>query len=73
MTDHHEEVANKIMETFKASLDEAVREQISEARLHELATAIQVALSAERMVLAEYLEDVVKKMRAGAERPQIEL
>ncbi|MGD8743556.1 MAG: hypothetical protein PVH46_09030 [Granulosicoccaceae bacterium] len=73
MTDHHEEVADKIAETFKASLDEAVREQINEARFHELATAIRAALSAERLVLAEHLEDVVKKIRSETDRPQIEL
>jgi L-lactate utilization protein LutC len=73
MTDHHAEIAKTLTETFKASLDEAVREQISEARLHELTIAIHTALSSEQLELAEYLEEVVKKLRAGIERPQIEL
>lgn len=73
MTDNQEDIANKITETFKASLDTAAREQIDEARFHELASAIRSALAAERLVMAEHLEDVVKKIRAGTDRPQIEL
>ena len=61
MTDHHEETAKTVMEAFKASLDENVREQISDAQFDQLVHAIREALSSERARVADQIEGVVKK------------
>ncbi|MEM4657641.1 MAG: hypothetical protein QXX77_04375 [Candidatus Methanosuratincola sp.] len=73
MTNHNEEVARKIAEDFLASLDEPVRVQITEAQLDNLVSAIRKVLSAEKSRIADQIEDIVGKLRAEVDKPELDL
>ena len=73
MTDHYEETANTVVEAFKGSLDESVRDQISDAQFDDLAAAIRDALSTEKARIADQIEGVVKKLRTEVDKIELEL
>jgi hypothetical protein len=73
MTDHHEETASRIVDAFKASIDESTRENISTAQYDVLVAAIREALSSERATIADQIEGVVKKLRTDVDKLEIEL
>ncbi len=68
MADHHEEVANKVVEAFKAALSDTALEHITPRQFEALAATIREVLSQERAQAAELVEDVVRKLRADAKR-----
>lgn len=73
MTDHHREVAEKIVTAFKAELSDATQKQIADARFEALTRAITEALSEERANAADLVENVVKRLRAEVEKPELGL
>lgn len=73
MTNHNEEVARKIAEDFIASLDESVKEKITEAQIDNLVSAIRKVLSAEKARVADQIEDIVKRLRAEIDKPELDL
>lgn len=68
MTNRHQERAEKIVTTFKQSLDPKVAQQISEAQLTALTQMIKQAMGQELGFAAEQLEQVIRQLRAESER-----
>lgn len=73
MTDRHQELATRVVEAFKANLGEAARGHISAAQFEDLNLMIREALSEEREATAALLEELLRKLRADIERPELEL
>ncbi|QBQ54142.1 hypothetical protein [Nitrosococcus wardiae] len=73
MANRHQEVAEKVVEAFKELLSEQAREQISDRQFDELALIVREALSEELENAVEIAEDMVKRLRAQVERPELEL
>ncbi|ADE13550.1 hypothetical protein Nhal_0355 [Nitrosococcus halophilus Nc 4] len=73
MTNRHQEIAEKAVEAFKELLSEQARQQISDRQFDELALIIREALSEELENAVEIAEDMVKRLRAQVERPELEL
>jgi len=73
MTDRHEERARKVVQTFKDGLPAAVRSQITQSQLDELAGMIRAALSEELRSAADLIEQAAHKLRAEAESRNIGL
>ena len=73
MTDRHQELATQVVEAFKAKLSEAARGHISAAQFEELNFMIREALSVEREATTALVEELLGKLRAGIERPELEL
>jgi hypothetical protein len=71
MTDRHEERAEKIVATFKQSLDTNVCQQITEAQFTSLILMIKEAMGEELGFAAEQLEGVIRTLRAGEEKPDL--
>ncbi|MEM4407491.1 MAG: hypothetical protein QXI19_01975 [Candidatus Caldarchaeum sp.] len=66
-------MARKIAEDFIASLDESVKEKITEAQIDNLVSAIRKVLSAEKARVADQIEDIVKRLRAEIDKPELDL
>ena len=73
MVEHHEETAEKVVAAFKSSLKEEICQQINRTQFDELERAIRQALSDERAMAVELIEELVKKMRSKVDRPELEL
>lgn len=68
MTNRHQERAEKIVTTFKQSLDSKVAKQITEPQLTALTQMIKEAMGEELGFAAEQLEQVIRQLRAESER-----
>lgn len=73
MADRHYELAEKVVETFKSSLSETAREQISDSQFGELALMIREAISEELETATDLIEEVARKLREGVEKPDLGL
>lgn len=73
MTDRPEELAQKVVQAFKARLPDAARKQIPEVQFDELVAMIREAISEELTNAAEIVEQAAKELRAAVERPDIGL
>lgn len=73
MTNHAETIAQQVVTAFKAELDPRVRERITGAQYARLNQLVSNALSQELHDVAEQLEQLVKKFRADAGSPGLEL
>jgi hypothetical protein len=73
MSDHYEEIAQKLVGDFKASLGKDLIKQIPSAQFDTLTASIRGALSAERAKVADEIEGVVKKLRSKVDRLELEL
>ena len=71
MTDRHQERAEKVVASFKQSLDANVRQQITEAQFTSLILMIKEAMGEELAFAAEQLEAVMRALRAGSEKPDL--
>ncbi len=73
MTDRPEELAQKVVQAFKARLPDATRKQIPEVQFDELVAMIREAISKELTNAAEIVEQAAKELRAAVKRPDIGL
>ena len=73
MSENQRPVVEKIIETFKSQLDDDIREQIGNAAFTDLAIMIDQAIAAEIAGAADLVEEVAKKLRAGARGPELGL
>ncbi len=73
MKNTHQELADKIVNTFKATLDESARQRVSAAQFDELAIMIREALSEELETAVELVEEVARTLRTRVQKPEIGL
>jgi hypothetical protein len=73
MTPSHQQVAEDIVEQFRAGLSEGGRQHIDSEHWARLASLIGAALSAEQAVTIELVEQLLGKLRSRVEAPQLEL
>ncbi len=71
MTNRHQERAEKIAAAFKQSLDKNVAKQITDAQFKTLTLMIREAMGDEAGFAAEQLEQVIRKLRAESEKPDL--
>ena len=71
MTNRHQQRAEKIVATFKQSLDANVAQQITDAQFNALALMITEVMGEEAGFAAEQLEQVIRKLRAESEKPDL--
>jgi len=71
MTNRHQERAEKIVATFKQSLDKKVVKQITDAQFNTLTPMIRAVTGHEARLAAEQLEQVLRKLRAESEKPDL--
>ena len=71
MTARHQETAEKIVATFKLSLDENVAQQISEAQYTALTLMVKEAMGEEARFAVEQLEKIIQKLRTESEKPDL--
>ncbi len=73
MTPSHQQVAESIVDQFRASLSESTRQHIDSEQFARLASLIRGALAAEQTVAVEMVEDLLSGLRSRVEPPQLEL
>jgi hypothetical protein len=73
MTNRHEQLVEKVVDTFKSTLDQAALERISDAQFEDLKMMIREAISAELGIAANLVYEVARKIRHEVEKPEIEL
>lgn len=73
MIKRHQDKASHIVEAFKGSLDVVAREGITDAQLNGLEMMIGEAMGEEMAVAAEMVLEVVTKLRAESEKPDLGL
>ena len=71
MTNRHQERAEKLVATFKQSLDKKVAKQITDAQFNTLTLMIREVMGEEAGFAAEQLERVIRKLRAESEKPDL--
>jgi len=71
MTNRHQQTAEKIVATFKQSLEKNIAQQITEAQFNTLTLMIREAMGEEAGFAAEQLEQVIRKLRAESEKPEL--
>ena len=71
MTVRHQEMAEKIVATFKQSLGEDVAQQITEAQYTALILMVEEAMGEEARFAVEQLEKIIQKLRAESEKPDL--
>lgn len=73
MTNHHEDLARQVVHNFRDSLSHEAREYITAAHLEDLVEAIHQLLSREHEHIADLLEAVVRTLRTGVDKPDLDL
>ena len=73
MTPSHQQVSKEIVEQFRAGLSQSVRQHIDSEHFERLEASIRTALSAEQTVAVSLVEEVLGKLRARVDAPQLEL
>jgi hypothetical protein len=73
VSDHHQEQARQVVEHFRDSLSETVRDQITAAQFEDLQQLIQQLLSRERSHIADLMAAFARTLRSGVDRPEIGL
>ena len=71
MTNRHQQTAEKIVATFKQSLDENVAQQITEAQYISLTLMVKEAMGEEARFAVEQLEKIIQKLRVESEKPDL--
>jgi DNA-binding NarL/FixJ family response regulator len=71
--ERHRVRSQKVVETFKASLDEYVMKMIPDSEFEELALMIQEAISDELHNAAELVENVAQQIRSESDLPELGL
>lgn len=73
MSQQSEELAQRVVATFRARLSDAALEQLSETDFNELALMVREAISEELVRATDLVEEVVHKLRSETDRPDISL
>lgn len=73
MASHNEQLAQRVVETFKNVISDEAREHLSEKDYKELAQIIREALSIELVEAAEKVEGVARQLRAMTEQQDMSL
>ena len=73
MTNRHEVLAEKVVDTFQSRLTQAALERISDAQWEDLKMMIREAISAELGIAADLVLEVARKIRREVEKPELEL
>ena len=73
MTNRHEALAERVVDTFQSRLNQAALERISDAQWEDLKMMIREAISAELGVAADLVLEVARKIRREVEKPELEL
>jgi hypothetical protein len=73
MTNHHETLAKQVVEQFRQSLGDEARAHITSAQFEDLEQSIHLLLSSERDHIADLMEAVVRTLRSGVDKPELEL
>ena len=71
MTNRHQARAEKIVATFRQSLEKKLAKQITDAQYNTLTLMIVEAMGEEAGFAAEQLEQVIRKLRAESEKPDL--
>lgn len=71
MNNRHQEQAKKIVEAFKDTLDESVRQQIPAEQFNVLVLMIKEAMGEELCVAAERIENVLRELRAESDKLEL--
>lgn len=71
MVNQHQDRAVKVVEAFRGLLDENIRQQITNAQFDTLTLMITEAISEELGVAADMMEDVIQKLRAEINKPEL--
>lgn len=73
MTHSHQDIAAGIVAEFRDNLSEATRQHIDSEQFAHLASLICAALSAEQAVAVDLVEELLARLRARLDAPQLEL
>ena len=73
MTNRHQQLADKVVHAFRATLDEDTRGRISDAQFEALRRLVADALSEELQTTTDRLDTLVQDLRTELERPELEL
>ena len=73
MTNRHEALAERVVDTFQNRLTQAALERISDAQWQDLKMMIREAISAELGVAADLVHEVARTIRREVEKPELEL
>ena len=73
MTNRHEALAERVVDTFQSRLTQAALERISDAQWEDLKMMIREAISVELGIAADLVLEVARKIRREVEKPELEL
>ena len=73
MTNRHEVLAERVVNTFKGILNQAALESINDAQFEDLKMMIREAISEELGNAANLVYEVARKIRREVEKPEMEL
>ena len=73
MSDTQRPVVETLIKHFRAQLDDKVRDQISNAQFSDLARMIDEAIDEEVVSAIDRVDEVVRKLRSGTRRAELEL
>jgi hypothetical protein len=73
MTNHHESLARQLVDEFRNSLSAEARNNITPAQFEALEQSVHQLLSSERGHIADLMEAVVRTLRSGVDKPELEL
>jgi len=73
VTDHHLRLARQVVDDFRNSLSAEARESISEGQFEDLVAAVHRLLAHEHEHITDLLEALVRTLRGGVDKPEIDL
>lgn len=73
MTSTPRELAERVIAAFKENLRPEIRDRISESEYQSLGLMVREAISDSMSDVLEHFEEMLKTVRAGIERPPIDL
>lgn len=73
MTSTPQELAERVIAAFKENLRPEIRDRISESEYQSLGLMVREAISDSMADVLEHFEEMLKTVRAGIERPPIDL
>jgi hypothetical protein len=73
VTDHHLRLARQVVDDFRNSLSAEAREYISEEQFEDLVAAVHRLLAHEHEHITDLLEALVRTLRGGVDKPEIDL
>lgn len=73
MSERHQELAEKVVSAFKERLSEHARGQITDAQFEDLSLMIREVIAVELEGAANLMDEVLKKLRADIEKPDLGL